>query len=83
MGTFQNTTIIVYCYFINIYYFGIYGIIKSDLFSYQIETVDWNCSAKEKEGGNSVTKKKLTKFKVNKLVKNNSTKQRVLYLQTV
>ena len=62
MGTFQNTTIIVYCYFINMYYFGIYGIIKSDLFSYPIETVDLNGSAKEKEGGKLGNEKKAYKI---------------------
>ena len=83
MGILSNISIIIYCYFINIHY-GTYGIIKSDLFRYPIETVNSEIGAKKKRGVKFGSHKKNYKIlNKKKLDKNNSTKQPVLYLQTV
>ena len=76
MDILKNTTIIVYCYFINTHY-GIYGVIKKRFVQISEK---WRKGKKGVKFGKEINKKYI---KTNKLDKNNSTKQLPLYLKIV
>lgn len=79
MNILQNTTIISVLSISTAH-----GTTVSDLFRYPIETVNSEIGAKKKKGVKFGSHKKNYKIlNKKKLDKNNSTKQPVLYLQTV